>query len=265
MHPYHLPYRCRRLRPKGAIARRMGAALAAWATVGTASAGINLDLDLDEVSKVYNAAVYYRYHIAIGRPVQAACYVDFTVPGSMSCTAATGPKGAGGSQLRNAAKRQATKQCKAAGGNGCRLFWRSGELKTDRLAGEARERLQALFEYSGSYEAQGAPLPEGASLGQLVRDRFANASNQLETYRVTRDGGNAHYGICANEAGFWSVFLAEGEGVERSHVRNLCVLKCDGLAKWVSAKYPALAGKCYAVYENGEFVSETAKKALIDE
>ena len=141
----------------------------------------------------------------------------------------------------------------------------TGELKTDQFAGEARERLQALFEYSGSYETQGAPLPEGASLGQLVRDGFANASNQLETYRSTRDGGNAHYGICANEAGYWSVFLAEGEGVETSHVRNLCVLKCDGLAEWLSARNPAMAGKCYVVYENGEFVNETARRALVNE
>ena len=255
--------RCKGLRSRGTIARRTLAALAAWATAATASAGINLDLR--DVSKLYNAAVYYRYHVAMGRTVQAACYVDFTVPGSMVCTAATGPKGIGGVQLRNVVKRQAVTQCRGAGGKICRPFWRNGELKTDRHLGEARELLQALFEYSGSYETQGAPLPEGASLGRLVRGGFANASNQLETYRTTREDGNAHYGICANEAGYWPVFLAEGEGVETSHVRNLCVLKCDGLAEWLSARNPAMAGKCYVVYENGEFVNETARRALINE
>ena len=50
------------LRSKGAIARRTVAALAAWGIAGTASADINLGLI--EVSKIYNAAVYYRYHMA---------------------------------------------------------------------------------------------------------------------------------------------------------------------------------------------------------
>ena len=77
--------------------------------------------------------------------------------------------------------------------------------------------------------------------------------------RTTKD--NVHHAICSNVSGFWATFFAKGEGVERDHVRNLCVAKCDGLAGWLSEQYRAFGGKCYAVYADGKFVNEAAQKA----
>ena len=81
--------------------------------------------------------------------------------------------------------------------------------------------------------------------------------------RTTKD--NVHHAICASVSGFWATFFAQGEGVERDHVRNLCVAKRDGLAGWLSEQYRAFGGECYAVYADGKFVNEAAQKALTNQ
>ena len=87
--------------------------------------------------------------------------------------------------------------------------------------------------------------------------------NWRQLARTTKD--DVHHAICSNVSGFWATFFAQGEGVGRDHVRNLCVAKCDGLAGWLSEQYRAFGGKCHAVYADGKFVNEAAQKALTNQ
>ena len=101
------------------------------------------------------------------------------------------------------------------------------------------------------------------SLGPIIQERFEGTRDHLETYRISRDGFNAHIAICANEAGYWSFFVAEGDGVESSHVQNVCAVRCTGLADWLANDHPSVAGQCYVLYADGKFASEAAEKALM--
>ena len=206
---------------RAAILRSAAALLVVWAaTPLTATA--QMALNVNEASNFYNTAVYHRYLKAIDRPVQSVCYVDFKVPGSMGCSGASGPKGIDGFQLRQGAKREATKQCKRQGGKRCKLFWRNGELKTDRPSVEALERLQALLDYPGSHETEAAPLPDGTSGGAVGPGQLrGNQKRAGERIAAASDGFNAHVAICANHSRVLvGVRLAKGEGVQSSHVRN---------------------------------------------
>ena len=245
---------------RAAILRSAAVLLVVWAATPLTAAA-QMSLELNEVSQFYNMVLYHRYHKAIDRPVQSACYVDFKVAGSLGCTVSTGPKGFDGFKLRQTAKREATKQCKRLGGKRCKLFWRNGELKTDRLSVEALERLQALLDYPGSHETEAAPLPDGTQVGQLVRDSFEGTKNELEAYRSSQE--DTYVAICANTAGYWSAFGSQGEGVQSSHVRNLCAVRCSGMAGWLANEYPMFAGKCYVMYTDGKFASEAAERALM--
>ena len=250
---------------RGTRSRSLAILLAAWGALPLIACA-EMTLNLEEASSIYNTVLYHRYLKAIDQPVQAVCYVDFKVPGSMGCTGATARKGTSGFDLRNAAKRSATKQCKNQGGKRCRLFWRNGELQSDRLTGELRARFETLLAYPGTHETKSSPLPEGTSIGKLARDNLPGVRDGLEAHRISRDGHNPHTAICGNEAGYWSMFLAEGEGVKSDDIQNLCAVKCNGLAHdWVIKEYPGFGGPCYVIFANGKFASEAAEAALIGE
>ena len=96
-----------------------------------------------------------------------------------------------------------------------------------------------------------------------MREDFPGVRERLDTYREGRAGLNAHTAICTHHAsGWWTIFVAEGEGVESAHVRNLCALRCTGVAAWFAMEHPSLDTQCYLVSANGEFASEAARQAL---
>ena len=196
-------------------------------------------LNVESVGKFLNNALFYRYHKDLGRPVQTACYFDFKVESSMGCSASTGDKGTDVFELRNNAKRHAKTACKSGGGKRCSRFSLNGRLRDDDVLGERLDEFNALLKSIGSHETEGESLPAGATFGQIVRDSFEAVKDHLETYRKDRQSSNAHYALCSNLPGLWTTFVAEGDGVQDSHVRNLCVLKCDAVASWISSQLPS--------------------------
>ena len=241
------------------MACSVAALLAAW-VANPLAASTGMTLSFSEVASIYNTALFHRYHKAIGRSVQSVCYVDFDVPGSMGCTGLPGgTKRVDSSKLRDGAKRQAKSQCKKRGGKRCRQFWRNDELKSDRLTGEALVKLEALLGYEGSHETEGAPLPDGVALGKQVLDSFEGTRTAIKAHAASLGGRNVHYAICGSELGVWTVFFGVGEGVETEHMRNLCVVKCEGLLRWYGAD-----GSCFSLYEDDKFASEAARRALVD-
>lgn len=240
------------------IARTATAALVAWAAMPS-TATAQMTLEWTELSSLYNTALYHRYSKALGHAVQSVCYVDFKVPGSMGCVGRSDQKGSSSSRLRSSVKREARRICKGKGGKRCRLFWRNNEIETKRLSGEGLEKLQSILNHPGSHEAQGAPLPDGVSVGKPVLNSFKGMRRAVENYVRSQEGAKFHYSICGDHFASWAAFIMGGEGVELSHVRNLCVLKCEVLSKWNDVHTT-----CYGLFENGKFASEAAEKALMN-
>ena len=215
--------------------------------------------EMREVSRVINSAVSYQYQKTVRRQVvESACYFDPNVENSMRCSWASSSGGADPFRMRQVVKRRLTEQCKQAGGGKCVLFWRNGALRFDGLAPEQSERLESVLAKIPDYDAQAASLSEGTGVSDEFRDWFPETKDYWEGIRKKKPGHNPHYAICANETGAFASSYMQGRDTDISHVRDMCVMKCQSFSELYSKE-----GKCYVVYEDGKFVNTAAEKATL--
>lgn len=194
--------------------------------------------------------------------VEAACYFDPQVEGSMSCPWRTGGGGADPHRLRQRVKQDGIKWCKKNGGKSCTLLWRNGKLVFDALSPEDSAKVESIVQNIPSYESEAVPLPEGVEVSGRLRGRFAKIREFWKDRKKKRSGRKPHYAVCASDAGPWSTSYQEGgqakaEGLKS--VRRMCMLKCRAAMEWFGHN-----GDCYLVFEDGKFASEAARKAVTE-
>ena len=63
--------------------------------------------------------------------------------------------------------------------------------------------------------------------------------------------------MCANAQGSGVRFNMQGEGKQLPHVRKMCILQCQAVAQWENTQ-----GACHTIFENGEFTSTAAQRAM---
>ena len=105
---------------------------------------------------------------------------------------------------------------------------------------------------------EAAPFPEGARIGGRFREWFERERKYREEMRTKRRGRNLSYAICGNERGTGMTFAMEGTRPSMRHVRRECVMNCQVYAEWHSVKDP-----CYVIYEDGQFSSAAAQRAVL--
>ena len=150
------------------------------------------------------------------------------------------------------------KWCKNAGGKSCIELYRNGKLRYDGLSPEQTRRLEEVLESIPSFDPEAVPLPEDATVrAGLYHERFAQMKGSLEDWRKKKSNGNRHYAMCANEQGSGVRFRMRGRDAKLPHVRELCILQCQAVARWKN-----MEGTCYTVFENGKFTSTAAKRAM---
>ena len=67
-----------------------------------------------------------------------------------------------------------------------------------------------------------------------------------------------HYALCANEGGTGVRFTMHGGVKQLRHVRAMCIRRCQAVAQWED-----ITGQCYTIFENGEFTSTAAQRAML--
>ena len=219
------------------------------------------DVTIDDraVGRVVDAAVSYFYQKNINRKtVESACYFDPEVEGSMRCSWSAGGGGADAYSMQQRVKRRVLKGCRKRGGKKCVLFFRNGTIRFDELSPEQSEKAELALAGIPTHQREGTALPEGTALTSDFRDWFSEARDYWEGIRTKNPGRNPHYSICANEQGSYASFYMQGRGTAISNVRNMCILKCR-----VFSELNSKEGECFAIYEDGAFVSAAAENAVM--
>lgn len=245
---------------KSAIKRCGLAAGLAVIALGVATPGSAAETTLGApgVRLLLNTAVSYHYHAKIRRKTTAAaCYFDPQKPTTMECSWRWSNPGADAHRLRTTVKRDAVKWCKNAGGEPCIEFYRNGKLRYDGLSPEETQRLEGVLDSIASYDSEAAPLPDDATVrAGLFHERFAQMQGHWEDWRKKRKA-KRHYAMCANEQGTGVLFTMQGGVKQLRHVRAMCILQCQAVAQWEGT-----SGKCYTIFENGQFTSTAAREAM---
>ena len=237
---------------KTLVAIALGVAtLAPSAAAGTALADAT-------VRAMLNTAVSYHYHAKVRRKTtEGACYFDPEKPTTLRCSWSWNNPGADAHRLRQKVKRNAVKWCRNAGGESCIEFYRNGRLRYDGLSAETRERLQAVLDGIASYDPEAAPLPDDAGVrAGLFHERFAQMQGHWDDWRKKKKA-KRHYAMCANEQGTGVRFTMQGGVKQLPHVRAMCILQCQAVAQWEGT-----SGRCYTLFENGEFTNSAAREAM---
>ena len=243
--------------------RRYAMVTGLWAiTLGMAasapSTAAETTLGDENVRTLLNTAVSYHYHVKVRRKTtQGACYFDPQKPTTMRCSWRWNNPGADTHRLRQKVKQNAVKWCKNAGGKSCIEFSRNGKLRYDGLSPEHKQRLEVILESIPSYDFEATPLPENATITTgLYHERFAQMQGGWEDWRKKRKS-KRHYAMCANEQGTGARFTMQGGVKQLPHVREMCILQCQALAQWENTQ-----GACHTIFENGEFTSTAAQRAM---
>ena len=231
-------------------------ALAYWRLPASVAAG-DVTVSQRDGYRVIDAAVAWRYQKEVDRQVvDSACYFDPEVENSLRCAWSSSTGGADPWRLRRDVKRRATKRCKKADGRSCVLFWRNGEIRFDGLSPVQAEKFESALRGIAADDPEALSLPEGVEV-DYFRGLFKQASDGWERWRKKNRGHNPHYALCANERSPWSSFGMQGPGTHLETVRGMCVLKCQAISRFV-----AKGGACYVVYQDGEFASPAAERAI---
>ena len=215
-------------------------------------------LDDQQARTLFNTAVSYQYHAKVRRKTtQGACFFDPHKPATLRCSWRWAGPGADAHSLRQKAKRDAVKWCKQGGGESCVELYRNGKLRYDGLSPEQTQRLEAVLESIPSYEHEATPLPEGSTIrAGLFHERFAQMEGYWEDWRRKKKA-KRHYAMCANEQGTGVRFTMQGGVKQLPHVRAMCILQCEAVAQWEGT-----TGPCHTIFENGEFASTAAQRAM---
>ena len=174
----------------------------------------------------------------------------------MRCSWRWNNPGADAFRLRQKVKQDAVKWCKKAGGKSCIELYRDGKLRYDGLSLDETQRLEAVLESIPSYEPKATPLPDDATVrAGVFHERFAQMQGYWEDWRKKKSKRN--YVMCANAQGSGVRFNMQGEGKQLLHVRKMCILQCQAVAQWENTQ-----GACHTIFENGEFTSTAAQRAM---
>ena len=144
-----------------------------------------------------------------------------------------------------------------AGGSECVLFSLSGELRFDGLSYDVSSRLKIVLDNLSSRGAEAKPIPAGHEAPSNLRVNFERVSDNAEDARRKYRGCNPHYSLCAGEGSFWTHALLISAQATISDVRSGCLMKCRAASEFYS-----LGGDCCPIYEDGEFVSASAQRAV---
>ena len=90
----------------------------------------------------------------------------------------------------------------------------------------------------------------------LFHERFAQMQGHWEDWRKKKKA-KRHYAMCANEQGTGVRFIMQGGVKQLRHVRAMCILQCQAAAQWEGT-----SGKCYTIFENGQFTSTAAREVM---
>ncbi|MCY4284844.1 MAG: hypothetical protein OXC65_05800 [Thiotrichales bacterium] len=190
--------------------------------------------------------------------VEAACYFDPQVENSMSCSWRTGGGGADPHWLRQRVKQDGVKWCKKNGGKSCVLLWRNGKLVFDSLLSGDAAKFRSIAGNIPGYDTEATPLPEGVEVAQSLQDRSPKILDYWEKRKKRR---KPNYAVCASDVGPWTSSYQEGGQTKAGglkSVRAMCMLECRAAMEWFGRD-----GDCYLVFENGQFASAAARRALI--
>ena len=191
--------------------------------------------------------------------VEAACYFDPQVESSMVCPYRFETGAADSFRMRQRVRRDGTKWCKQRGGEDCTLFWRNGKLEFDSLSPDDAARLESVVRNMHEWDLEAKPLPDGVEVSDNFLERFEEVREYWEDYSKKQRRRNPNYAICAGNS--WASTYEESGNLGRrdglSAVREMCILKCNAISEWYSRE-----GRCYLIYENGEFASGAARQAI---
>ena len=248
---------------KAQIKQYRGAAVLLTLTLGMTplvpGAAIETTLGEQGARTLFNTAVSYQYHSKVRRKTaEGACFFDPQKPTTMRCSWRwSNPGATNAHQLRSRVKRDVVKWCKEAGGETCIALFRNGKLRYDGLSPEEKQRLEEVLESIPSYDHEATSLPEGSTIrAGLFHERFVQMPSYWEDWRK-KNKAKRNYAMCANEQGTGVRFNMQGETKQLPHVRAMCILQCQAVAQWENTD-----GKCYTVFENGEFTSTAAQRAM---
>ena len=245
--------RIKRYRTAGAVL-----ALTCAMSAPVSGAAARTTLGDQEARALFNTAVSYQYHAKVRRKTaQGVCFFDPRNPATLRCSWRTADPGANAHSLGQRARQDAVKWCKRGGGESCVELYRNGKLRYDGLSPEQTQRLEAVLGSIPSYEHEATPLPEGSTIrGGLFHERFAQMQGHWEDWRKKKKG-RRNYAICANEQGSGVRFAMQGAAKQMPHVRAMCILQCQAVAQWEDT-----TGQCHTIFENGEFTSTAAQRAM---
>ena len=210
------------------------------------------------IRSLLNTAVSYHYHKTIKRKTtDAACYFDPDNASTMRCSWTWNDPGANAQSMRRKTTRDAKKWCKNAGGKSCTVLYRNGKLRYDGLPPEQEQAIKEVLENIPLHSREASPLPEGATIkAGLFHERFVQKIVYAEDWR-NKKAAKRHYAMCANEQGSGADFLMQGRTRQLSQIREMCVIQCQAVAQWENTQ-----GRCYTIYENGQFTGKAAKHAM---
>ena len=214
-------------------------------------------LDETDVRAMLGVAAAYHYKTTRGRSVAAACYRDPQRAGTMRCAWRSSRQGGAGTRLREEVRTLSRNQCKQAGGDPCVELYRNGTLKYEGLPADEAERLRAALASMTTKHPPATPLPDGTTVrAGLFQERFAQMRRSSEKWRARRKN-KRQYAICANAQGSGAGVGIRGPTVKIEDTRETCALACRAIAQWEGTH-----GTCHSLYENGEFTSAAAERAM---
>ena len=221
-------------------------------------AAVETTLGEQEVRLLLNTAVSYHYHANVRRKTtEGACYFDPKKPTTVECSWRSNAPGADAFRLRQKVKQNAVKWCKKAGGESCVELFRNGTLRYDGLSPEQTQRLEDVLESIPSYGHEATPLPDDSTIRKgLFHERFAQMQGHWEDWRKKKKT-KRHFAMCANEQGTGVRFNMQGKIKQLPHVRAMCILQCQAVARWENTE-----GECHTIFENGTFTSPAAQRAM---
>lgn len=174
----------------------------------------------------------------------------------MGCSAMFGEVDAQSYQIRQMAQRDALKACRESGGGQCVLFLLNGELKFDGLSPVDSYRLTSAIEGLSFKEPVPGSIPAEFVVASRLRNNFERITDSLEGARKRYRGRNMHYAICVGKRTLWTWTHLTSHAATLSDARSLCISKCRALSDYYS-----IVRECYAIYEDGGFVSAEAERA----
>lgn len=235
--------------------------MAAMLVLSAAPAAVSSEVTLDhrDVADVLDTAAHW-FHSKDNASMRQAfvtlCYFDPNVGGSMGCSAVFGEVDAQLYQIRQTAKRMALKECRTGGGRKCVLFLQNGELRFDGLSAVEKYRLRNALERISFKEPEPRSIPASFVVADSLRDDFEHVTDYLEDVRKRLRGRNLHYSICSGRRNLWTWTHVTSQAATLSDARSMCISKCRALGDYYS-----IDGDCYAIYEDGGFVSAEAERA----